>query len=84
MGPNPEIPTDLVTFNEEILNGNLHFLRSGGYFINKINIWQRVLYNQYMMDKTVSQGFSDDVRSVKIRITKLKICSKRKVGLHIN
>ena len=37
-----------------------------------------------MMDKTISQGFSDDVRSVKIRITKLKICSKRKVGLHIN
>ena len=37
-----------------------------------------------MMDKTISQGFSDDVRSVKIRITKLKICSKCKVGLHIN
>ena len=50
MWPNPEIPTDLVTFNEEILNGKLHFLRSGGYFINKINIWQRVLYNQIIHD----------------------------------
>ena len=28
MWPNPQFPTDLVTFTEEILNGKLHFLRS--------------------------------------------------------
>ena len=28
MWPNPQFPADLVTFNEEILNGNLHFLCS--------------------------------------------------------
>ena len=28
MWPNPQFPTDLVTFTEEILNGNLHFLCS--------------------------------------------------------
>ena len=28
MGPNPQLPADLVTFNEEILNGKLHFLCS--------------------------------------------------------
>ena len=25
MQPNPQIPADLVTFTEEILNGKLHF-----------------------------------------------------------
>ena len=29
MWPNPEFPADLVTFNEEIFNGKLHFLCSG-------------------------------------------------------
>ena len=29
MLPNPQFPADLVTFTEEILNGKLHFLRSG-------------------------------------------------------
>ena len=28
MWPNPQFPADLVTFNEEILNGELHSLRS--------------------------------------------------------
>ena len=28
MWPNPQFPTDLVTFTEEILNENLHFLCS--------------------------------------------------------
>ena len=28
MWPNPQIPADLVTFTEEMLNGKLHFLRS--------------------------------------------------------
>ena len=28
MGPNPQFPVDLVTFNEEILNGKLHCLCS--------------------------------------------------------
>ena len=28
MWPNPQFPSDLVTFTEEILNGKLHFLRS--------------------------------------------------------
>ena len=28
MWPNPQIPADLVTFTEEILNGKLHFLCS--------------------------------------------------------
>ena len=28
MGPNPQLPADLVTFTEEILNGKLHFLCS--------------------------------------------------------
>ena len=32
MWPNPQFPTDLVTFTEEILNGKLHFLCSLGYF----------------------------------------------------
>ena len=26
MRPNPQVPADLVTFTEEILNGKLHFL----------------------------------------------------------
>ena len=30
MSPNPQIPADLVTFTEEILNGILHFLCSEG------------------------------------------------------
>ena len=29
MWPNRQFPADLVTFTEEILNGKLHFLRSG-------------------------------------------------------
>ena len=29
MWPNPQVTTDLVTFTEEILNRNLHFLSSG-------------------------------------------------------
>ena len=29
MWPNPEFPADLATFTKEILNGQLHFLRSG-------------------------------------------------------
>ena len=29
MWPNPQIPADLITFTEEILNGKLHFLCSG-------------------------------------------------------
>ena len=28
MLPNPQLPADLVTFTEEIFNGQLHFLRS--------------------------------------------------------
>ena len=28
MLPNPQIPSDLVTFTKEILNGKLHFLSS--------------------------------------------------------
>ena len=28
MWPNPQFPTDLVTFTEEIFNGKLHFLYS--------------------------------------------------------
>ena len=28
MRPNPQVPADLVTFTEEILNGKLHFLCS--------------------------------------------------------
>ena len=28
MWPNPQFPSDLVTFTEEILNGKLHFLCS--------------------------------------------------------
>ena len=28
MWPNPQFPADLATFNEEILNGKLHFLCS--------------------------------------------------------
>ena len=28
MGPNPQFPVDLATFNEEILNGKLHCLCS--------------------------------------------------------
>ena len=28
MGPNPQLPTDLVTFPEEILNRKLHFFCS--------------------------------------------------------
>ena len=28
MGPNPQETADLVTFTEEILNGNFYFLRS--------------------------------------------------------
>ena len=37
MWPNPQFPVDLVTFNEEILNGKLHFLcsdtDSDGYYV---------------------------------------------------
>ena len=29
MLPNPQFPADLFTFTEEILNENLHILRSG-------------------------------------------------------
>ena len=32
--PNLQIPTDLVTFTEEILNGKLHFLGSDIYTPN--------------------------------------------------
>ena len=31
MRPNPQFPTDLVTFTEEILNGKLHFLCSASW-----------------------------------------------------
>ena len=30
MWPNPQLPTDLLTFTEEILNEKLHFLCSAG------------------------------------------------------
>ena len=35
MWPNPQFPTDLVTFTEEILNGKLHFLCSVSVAIHK-------------------------------------------------
>ena len=28
MCPNPQVPAEMVTFTEEIINGKLHFLRS--------------------------------------------------------
>ena len=31
MWPNPQFPTDLVTFTEGILNGKLHFLYSDNH-----------------------------------------------------
>ena len=31
MWPNPQFPADLVTFAEEFLNGNLHFLGSDDF-----------------------------------------------------
>ena len=34
MWPNPQLPADLVTFTEEILNGKLHFLCSGCYYMS--------------------------------------------------
>ena len=33
MSPNPQETADLVTFNEEIINGKLHFLCSDVNFI---------------------------------------------------
>ena len=35
MWPNPQLPADLVTFTEEILNGKLHFLCSATNYVNK-------------------------------------------------
>ena len=36
MWPNPQVPADLVTFTEEIINGKLHFLCSvGGGILDK-------------------------------------------------
>ena len=38
MWPNPQIPADLVTSTEEILNGKLYFLCSGGSELRKIKV----------------------------------------------
>ena len=38
MGTNPQENADLVTFNEEILNGKLHFLCS-----EEVRIWKHVV-----------------------------------------
>ena len=35
MWPNPQFPSDLVKFTEEILNGKLHFLSSNNSFREK-------------------------------------------------
>ena len=41
MWPNPQFPADLVTFTEEILNGNLHFLCI-------VNTQLRKVFNVYL------------------------------------
>ena len=33
MSPNPQVPADMVTFTEEILNGKLHFLCSEEFVV---------------------------------------------------
>ena len=43
MWPNPQETTDLVTFTEEILNGNLHFSRSALTILTEsciIDVWR--------------------------------------------
>ena len=36
MWPNPQIPADLVTFTEEILNGKIDFLCSDSYYFSDL------------------------------------------------
>ena len=38
MWPNPQETVDLVTFTVEILNGKLHFLRSGLFSYETVNV----------------------------------------------
>ena len=38
MSPNPQVPADLVTFTEEMLNRKLHFLCSAIYSVISGNI----------------------------------------------
>ena len=38
MWPNPQFPADLDTFNEEILNGKLHFLGSDPFVDLSFNL----------------------------------------------
>ena len=42
MWPNPQLPADLVTFNEEILNGKLHL----GILMKKKSVNYRRIYKE--------------------------------------
>ena len=53
MWPNPQFAVDLVTFTEEILNGNLHFLCSVSYDVESLftSIPAKETIN-YIVDRT--------------------------------
>ena len=43
MWPSLQFPVDLVTFTEEILNGQLHFLCSGSYKLEILYLIPKIL-----------------------------------------
>ena len=47
MWPNPQFPTDLVTFTEETLNGKLHFLCSESFYRMPENLWKLCISTKF-------------------------------------
>ena len=48
MWPNQQESADLVTFTEEILNGQLHFLCSVLHVMTKSKIWRILLFSFFL------------------------------------
>ena len=80
MWPNPKVTTDLVTYTEEIINGNLHFLCSEidqydlSYFILKradYRNYQIFLNRRYYLVTEYSRSWKFDFSCC---VKKIEIC----------
>ena len=78
MWPNPQFPTDLVTFTEEIVNGKLHFLCSVNIFTNR-NKAQQLSQLENMENRVMLLKFKNSDNLIKplcnvfLQITRNKV-----------
>ena len=62
MWPNPQLPGDLVTFTEEILNGKLHFLCSAA--AGKTGAEYSIFFKRDLCQSITEAGIIPDYKSV--------------------